>query len=233
MQSDLLRIRTGIVPVAASIFLVMAPASALGQSITNPTAVQFDVSTDHNGTAPDGSTLVTHYELQFYQVGAAAPFQTGWLGKPAAASGGRVRVPLLSIFAALPSPGIIYEARVAAVGPGSTSTSELSNSFMFALAAPCTYSVAPATQSIVPGGGTGAGWVSAPIDCSWTAASGAEWITITSGWAGTGNGMVTFSAAANTGAERSGTLIVGGQTVTVSQGEGLPGPPSGFRVVRP
>jgi hypothetical protein len=67
----------------------------------------------------------------------------------------------------------------------------------------CALDVSPTNHSIAPYGGTGASSVSAPIDCSWAAASGAEWITITSGWAGTGSGTVTFSVAANTGAERS------------------------------
>jgi hypothetical protein len=40
---------------------------------------------------------------------------------------------------------------------------------------------------------------------------------VTSGTSGTGNGTVTFEAAANRGGDRTGTLTVGGQTFTVTQ----------------
>jgi len=51
----------------------------------------------------------------------------------------------------------------------------------------------------------------------WTA-SGGGFITVTSGATGTGNGAVTFAVAANSsGAVRTGTLTVAGQTVTVTQ----------------
>jgi hypothetical protein len=59
--------------------------------------------------------------------------------------------------------------------------------------------------------------VTTQATCAWTAVSNATWITVTSGAAGTGNGTVGFSAAANTGAARTGTLTIAGQTFTVTQ----------------
>jgi hypothetical protein len=54
--------------------------------------------------------------------------------------------------------------------------------------------------------------------CSWTAVSTVSWITVTSGAAGTSIGSVTFAVEQNPGAAaRIGTLIVAGQTVTVTQ----------------
>ncbi|PYJ00083.1 MAG: hypothetical protein DME25_21510, partial [Verrucomicrobia bacterium] len=54
--------------------------------------------------------------------------------------------------------------------------------------------------------------------CGWTAASGASWVTITSGSSGTGNGSVNYSLAANTNTvARSAALTIAGQTVTISQ----------------
>jgi hypothetical protein len=47
---------------------------------------------------------------------------------------------------------------------------------------------------------------------------------VTSGSSGTGSGPVAFSIAANTGAARSGTLTIAGQTFTVSQGASPPPP---------
>jgi hypothetical protein len=63
--------------------------------------------------------------------------------------------------------------------------------------------------------------------CVWTAASHAAWLTITSGAAGAGSGTVAFTAAANPNtAPRSATLIVAGQTITVTQEAAAPPAPT-------
>ena len=59
--------------------------------------------------------------------------------------------------------------------------------------------------------------VSAPGGCGWTAATQVSWMIITSGATGSGNGIVTFTVASNTGAMRSGTLTVAGSTITVTE----------------
>jgi Putative binding domain, N-terminal len=97
----------------------------------------------------------------------------------------------------------------------------------------CTFRVTPVDQTISASGGTGSRSVTTANGCGWTAASGADWVTITSGASGTGNGTVSYSVAANPGSTRTATLTIGGQAVTVVQSESLPGAPGGFRVVRP
>ena len=56
-----------------------------------------------------------------------------------------------------------------------------------------------------------------PTNVSWTATANASWLHVVNG-SGTGNGTVTFTVDDNPWVGRSGTLIVGGQTVTVTQG---------------
>jgi Putative binding domain, N-terminal/Viral BACON domain len=89
---------------------------------------------------------------------------------------------------------------------------------------PCTYSIAPPSQSIDSTGGTGTVAVTASsATCAWTAASNnPDWLTVTSGASGTGNGSVAFNAAANSGAARSGTITIASQTFTVSQAAAPP-----------
>ena len=54
--------------------------------------------------------------------------------------------------------------------------------------------------------------------CSWTTASDAPWLTITSTYAFSASGTVFYSVAPNsTGATRTGHLTVAGQTVTITQ----------------
>lgn len=83
----------------------------------------------------------------------------------------------------------------------------------------CTYQIAPTSAAATAGGGPGATaiTITAGTGCVWTAASNANWLTITSTPNGSGNGSVTYSVAANTGAARTGTLTVAGQTFTVNQ----------------
>jgi hypothetical protein len=86
-----------------------------------------------------------------------------------------------------------------------------------AIVAPCTYSIAPTSQSMPVLGGTGTVTVTTTSACAWTAGSNAPWLSITSGATGTGSGTVGFSAVANTGGARTGTLTIAGQTFTVTQ----------------
>jgi hypothetical protein len=67
-------------------------------------------------------------------------------------------------------------------------------------------------------GGTGTVQVTAGDGCAWTAASNVPWIAITAGASGTGRGSVQYSVAGNSsGATRTGTVTIAGNTFTVSQ----------------
>jgi Putative Ig domain/Divergent InlB B-repeat domain/Putative binding domain, N-terminal/Viral BACON domain len=54
-------------------------------------------------------------------------------------------------------------------------------------------------------------------NCTWTATSDSDWLTITSGSVYSGSGTVSFMASANCGTNRTGTLTIAGQPVTVNQ----------------
>ena len=87
--------------------------------------------------------------------------------------------------------------------------------------AQCTYSVSPTTISVGSIATNRTLSIITGTQCSWTAVSGASWMTVTAGASGSGIGSVTFTIAANPDATpRTGTLTVAGQTVTVTQGVG-------------
>ena len=136
------------------------------------------------------------------------------LGKPTP-SGGVIRVDFLPLLHSVPTPGVVFEARVTAVGPGGSTASSLSNGFSFQPA--CAPSLNSTGQSVGAGGATGSVGVTAGAGCTWSATSNAGWITLTGANGGTGNGSVPYSVAANTGSARSGTLTVAGLTYTVNQ----------------
>ena len=84
----------------------------------------------------------------------------------------------------------------------------------------CTFAITPSGQSVPAAGGAGSFTVNTVGACAWSASANAPWIAITAGASGTGGGTVQFTAAANTGAARSGTITAAGQTFTVTQDTG-------------
>jgi hypothetical protein len=82
---------------------------------------------------------------------------------------------------------------------------------------PCQYSVNPGYGLVVPAGGAGNFTVTAPFYCSWTALPADSFVTISSGSTGTGNGTVSYNAAAGPdGATRTGRITVQGQDHSVA-----------------
>jgi hypothetical protein len=82
---------------------------------------------------------------------------------------------------------------------------------------PCTFVVSPPSAALGVGGGAGTFEVNTKDACPWTATSNDAWLHVTAGGSGSGDGTVTFSADANPGTARTGTIVVGGKTFTVSQ----------------
>ena len=112
---------------------------------------------------------------------------------------------------------------VAAANPGPQRTGTMiagGQTFTVTQSGGCSFSLAPAGQTVPSGGASGSFTVTAGAGCAWTASSNAAWLAITSGASGTGNGQVQFTVAANTGVARSGTITAGGQTFTVTQDSG-------------
>ena len=78
-----------------------------------------------------------------------------------------------------------------------------------------TCTLSPLGQAIGAGGGSGT--VGVTTSSTWTAVPDAPWIHVASGATGSGNGTVTFTVDPNTGAPRSGTISIAGQTASVFQ----------------
>jgi hypothetical protein len=90
--------------------------------------------------------------------------------------------------------------------------------FVYTPPASCTYSLSTGVLAVpsIAGGQTVS--VMAGANCTWSASSNASWITVTPPGSGTANGTVSFTFAPNTsGAQRSGTVMVAGQTLTITQ----------------
>jgi gliding motility-associated-like protein len=86
-------------------------------------------------------------------------------------------------------------------------------------AAGCSAVLTPtASAPIAATGGSGSFAINVtPNTCSWSATETISWVTITSPLSGTGDGILNYTAAANTGSTRSGIISVNGQNYTVNQ----------------
>jgi hypothetical protein len=109
---------------------------------------------------------------------------------------------------------VVVPFLVAACGEGgSTPTAPTAN---------CTITVPQTSISISATGGSSAIPVTAGSSCGWTVTSSQPWLTITSGTGATGTATLTFSAAENTGSERTAIVTIGGVPVTVTQAAAPP-----------
>jgi hypothetical protein len=87
----------------------------------------------------------------------------------------------------------------------------------------CTYSVSPSTIYVSPAGYSPSWTINVTSACNWTpVASNSTWLSVQSNTgyptvSTTGSGVATFTVSPNTGAQRSQTVQIGNQIVTVFQ----------------
>ena len=157
-----------------------------------------------------------------------------------AAAGGNAKVdvttsPSCAWTAVSTVPWIVVTSGAASVGTGAVDMTVAANpggprsgvvtvagqSFTVNQASGCAYTVSPETIAAPTGGTTAKVDVTAATGCTWTATSDASWITVTAGAAGSGPGQVDLAIAAHSGSSaRTGTVMIAGRTVTVSQEPG-------------
>jgi hypothetical protein len=82
-------------------------------------------------------------------------------------------------------------------------------------ASSCEWVFAPADHVFGASGGNGNILVIVTGPCTWTATSGTDWISVTAGASGAGNGLVQFVAAPNDGPARTGSLTIAGRRYQV------------------
>ena len=116
------------------------------------------------------------------------------------------------------SPTLIANGQVGAFVVTAAAGTATATFNLTTTAAVCSYAVSPASISLTNVGGSQAVTVtpSGP-SCGWGASTTLPWVTLGSA-TGTGNGSVSVTIPANTtGAERTGTILVAGQAVSVTE----------------
>ena len=86
----------------------------------------------------------------------------------------------------------------------------------------CSATLTPQTQSVSALGGSFTVSVTTQLGCDWQAVESLSWVTLSGGTSGTGNGTVSYTVAPNLGGARSGTIAIGGTTLTINQSAVIP-----------
>jgi hypothetical protein len=100
-----------------------------------------------------------------------------------------------------------------AIAPGATGTPRPLLSIL-----PCNVSALTPAAETVPGAGVTGNSITVTAPGSWTASADVPWLTLTGTTSGSGNGTLTYNAAANdTRFTRTGVISVSGWTVIITQ----------------
>jgi hypothetical protein len=220
----------------------LAPISGQGTA-----GVQFRAAANPNTTAREGGITVNDQRAIVRQAAASCQIQLAIDDAQFAAAGGaaivKVTAPGGCIWTASSTASwIILTPPVSGSGAGTLSVTvaqntggarsgtilvgnaDLSISQIVATGSPappapgCGISLQPTSVSMPAAGGGSSVAVTTNAGCAWTAVSQAPWITITPPAGGSGSGSKAFTVAANISATpRSGTMTIGGATLTVNQ----------------
>jgi hypothetical protein len=148
----------GLTALLGTAFTLAFAATLHAQVVSDPRIAEFVPSADHSVVLPSGQPAVLRYDLEFYLLGALAPFETVNMGKPSPDADGKIRFDFSSLVAGGHLPGgALDEARVSAVGPAGEAPSNPSNSFSFTTTCPISLSATSAP----------------PMTLSWSAVVGA------------------------------------------------------------
>ena len=84
----------------------------------------------------------------------------------------------------------------------------------------CTFSVSPTSYGVGSAGGSTNITVTTGDGCPWTASSNVAWASITQGSSGSSSGVVQVAVSGVSGPQRTGSVVVAGQLVSITQSAG-------------
>lgn len=213
----------------------LSPASGQG-----PGQIQFQVTANPGPTLREGQIIVNDIGTRVTQAGTACQVAIDPTSQSFPSAGGAGGVAVTTIAgcawsASSNAPWLVITSATSGNGPGTVTYTVGANTGvarvgvitiadqtfvvtqLAPVTVPCTNTISPTSQALAAGGGQVAVSITAIPSCSWTAASNVSWLAISGVGVGAGNGSVTVVAAPNTGAARTGTATIAGETFTVNQ----------------
>jgi hypothetical protein len=203
--------------LAGALVIAGLVAACGGDSPIEPSPVpcSFALTPTSSTVGPDGATAVvtvtTRSDCQWTATPSAA-----WITIPSAAS--RTGPGSVSYVVA---PNASEASRT-----GGITIADVTLSIAQEGRAQCTFDISPQQQGFGATGGGGSIHVGTAAWCSWTATTSSDWIVISSGSSGQGDGTVSYTVAANAATQsRAGTIAIAGVDVSVGQAAAEPQPP--------
>ena len=130
----------------------------------------------------------------------------------------QITVPLVNTPSSV-APPLIFKLIIGNALGGAILMPNVASVTVLSFVTGCAFTLSSVAASLSASSGTGSvSFTAAGSDCAWTATSNVDWITITSGSSGSGNGTVVYAVAANSSiSSRIGTMTIAGQTFAVTQ----------------
>ena len=173
-------------------------------------------------TQSEGCTFVISPDVQSVPAsgGTGSVTVTAGAGCPWSATSGQPWITITSGQGGTGNGSVSF-AVASTNGPGRSGTVSIAGqTFTINQGQGCTFALSASSASAPASGATGTFDVKTANGCGWAANANANWLTVNSGGTGSGNGTVRYTAAANSGPDRTGTITAGGQTFTITQGAG-------------
>lgn len=199
--------------------------------------VQFIVATNHTGVVRIGKLVIAGHPYLVTQDGVGCAYALGSSGTNHTAAAGS------GSFNVITAIGCVWSASTTDTWIHTTSSNNISGNVNYTVdanialapragsisvqdqtftvtqdAATCAAVLSTNAVTVAATGTNATVNVLINTNCDWTATSNDSWITVDSGTNGTGNGTVGYSVDGNpTLAQRVGTLLIAGNTFTVTQ----------------
>jgi len=211
---------------------------SLGQSGTGDGTVGYTVSQNNTTASRTGSLTVAGIAFNVTQAGAQCSYSLSPNNASVAAAGasGTFNVSTACSWTATSNAdwistsdagtgnGAIHYTAAPNTGGSRTGTISVgTQTFTVTQAAACNFTTTPVSAQADPNGASGTFTVTASANtCAWTATSNnPDFLTVTTGMSGTGNGTVGYTAASNVGGvARSGSISVGNAFFSLFQNAG-------------
>ncbi len=207
------------------------PASGRGT-----TSLSYTVDPNPSGTSRSATITIGSSTLTINQAGGCS-YTLGSSSASPSAAGGSASVGLTAtsgcawtatsndawitgVTASGTGDGTINYTVAANTGPARSGTITIGGqTFTVNQDSGCSYALTSSSDSPTAAGGASSFGITTGTGCPWTATTGDAWLSGVTA-SGAGSGTINYTASANTGLQRVGTITVGSDTFTVTQASG-------------
>jgi hypothetical protein len=207
-----------------------------GASGTGAATIAYSVAANAGAAQRSGTISINGSVYTITQFGSACSFAINPAGLSAPASGGIASISVVasdsscawnaSDLGASPASGMGNGTVTVTIPPNTNPGSQVLTATIagqpftvIESGIDCTVAISPSMASFADAGGIGTASITTAAACSYSTTSSPSWISLDSGSTGIGSGALHYTVSANSATTpRTGSVAIGGQTLTISQG---------------